>query len=158
MAAVVITTTLMVDRGQGDPPATRPVSEWSAELGHVYRELAAERIGPAIRSWERARTAARASRQWQGLLAVGDAYLQIADAVDFRRAFVATARDIYREALERAHDTASVEGALGVAAALAALDDCTAAYTAVRVAEQTSASSDPYGDQETRRACEGVRP
>jgi hypothetical protein len=159
LAAVVIATALMSDRGQpAEPPAPRPVSEWSAELGSVYRELAAEQVAPAIRAWERAREAARASRQWQGLLAVGDAYLQIGDAVDFRRAFVATARDTYLEALERAHDTASVEGALGAAAALAALESCSAMAAASRAADPRLESSDPGRDLETRRVCAVARP
>ena len=155
-AAVVLTVTVLADSGHVDPPATRLVSEWSVEIGHVYAELAAEQIGPAIRSWERARAAARASRQWQGLLAVGDAYLRIGDAVDFRRAFVATARDTYLEALDRARDTASVEGVLGAAAALTTLAACPAVEPTVGVAAHVAPSHDQHGDRESRRACESA--
>src|SRR5262245_42447392 len=98
LGAAVLTTPLLAGPGSLDLQAsTRPVSQWSAEIGRADGELAEEQIGPAIRSWERARVAARLTRQWQGLLAVGDAYLRIGDAVDFRRAFVATARELYLE-------------------------------------------------------------
>lgn len=121
--AVVITTTLPARPGQAFRPVSEPASEWATALRSVDHALATNQIGTAIRSWELARTAARASHQWEGLLAVGDAYLRIGDAVELRRAFIATARATYLEALESARDSASVEGALGIATALAGLDE-----------------------------------
>src|SRR6185436_3223810 len=148
LVAVVLATSLLADPGSLDVPASRPISEWSAEVGRVDLELAEEQIGPAIRSWERARVAARLSRQWQGLLAVGDAYLRIGDAVDFRRAFVTTARALYLEALERARDEGSVDGVLGANAALSAIDECLAGEPVIAMAAQAAR------DREIRRVCE----
>lgn len=133
MVAVAVVTTLVAGRDQTTSPASTPTSEWSTELASVDRALATEQIGHAIRSWELARAAASASRQWQGLLAVGDAYLRIGDAVELRRAFVGTARATYLEALERARDAAAVDGVSGVAAVLAALADCPPAERTTQV-------------------------
>jgi len=151
LVAVVLATSLLADPGSLDVPASRPISEWSAEVGRGDLELAEEQIGPAIRSWERARVAARLSRQWQGLLAVGDAYLRIGDAVDFRRAFVTTARALYLEALERARDEGSVDGVLGANAALSAIDECLAGEPVIAMAAQAAR------DREIRRVCESGR-
>jgi hypothetical protein len=123
LVGLLIVTTVLVGRGQTIVRAPGQVPDWSTELGHVERALASGQIPPALRAWERARGAAHASHQWQGLLAVGDAYLRIGDAVELRRAFVATARGLYLEALERAGAAASPDGVLRIAAVLAALDD-----------------------------------
>jgi hypothetical protein len=123
VTAVVVVIVSLTGQGHEAPAEPHPVWQWRTELSHVEQELAAERVGPAIRAWERARAAARASRQWQGLLAVGDAYLRIGDAVDFRQAFVGTARATYLEALDQALAAASADGELGISAALEALDD-----------------------------------
>jgi hypothetical protein len=69
---------------------------------------------------------------------------------------VATARDTYLEALDHARDTASVEGVLGVAAALTALTDCLAVEPTGGVAAHVAPARDQYRDQETRRACESA--
>jgi hypothetical protein len=145
VAAILIATIALAGRGQAVPRAAGPISDWSIELGHVERELAAGQIAPAIRSWERALGGARGSRQWQGLVAVGDAYLRIGDAVELRRAFVATARGIYLEALERAGAAASVEGVLRIAAVLAAVDDGPDVEQAIRAACRAA----------NHRGCEG---
>jgi hypothetical protein len=123
LVGLLIVTTALAERGQTIARASGPLPEWSTELGHVERALAAGQIAPALRAWERARGAAHASHQWQGPLEVGDAYLRIGDAVELRRAFVATARGLYLEALERARATASLDGVLRIAAVLGALDD-----------------------------------
>ena len=156
--AVVIATTLPARPGQAFRPVSGPASEWAADLRKVDQALAADQIGTAIRSWELARAAARASRHWEGLLAAGDAYLRIGDAVELRRAFVATARATYLEALERARHSASAEGALGVAIALAALDDHPGIERAAAIACAAAVSRQRHGGQETRRACERVVP
>src|SRR3989304_2195647 len=60
--------------------------------------------------------AALPSRHWEGLIAVGDVYLRIGDAGAFRAAARTKARKIYRAALLRARDSASVAGVLRTAA------------------------------------------
>lgn len=145
LVGLLIATTVVAGRGQAIARASGPVPDWSTELGQVERALAAGQIAPALRSWERARGAARASRQWQGLLAVGDAYLRIGDAVELRRAFVATARGLYLEALARARAAASPDEVLRIAAVLAALDDDPDVQRAIGAACRAV----------TARACEG---
>ena len=123
VTAVVVGTVLLDRPGHEAPAEPHPVWQWRTELIHVEQELAAEQIAPAIRSWERCSCGRPGEATWQGLLAVGDAYLRIGDAVDFRRAFVGTARATYLEALEQALAAASAEGELGISATLEALDD-----------------------------------
>jgi hypothetical protein len=141
----LLVAAVLPGRAQTIPSPPGALREWSTALGDVDRALAAGPIPPALRSWEQARGAARASQQWQGLAAVGDAYLRIGDAVELRRAFVAPARGIYLEALERARAAASVEGVLRVAEVLSALDDGPDVQHAIRAACRAV----------TGRTCEG---
>ena len=132
--------------------ATPADATWRHSLGEVDRALAADDVRSALTAWQRARRAALESANWEGAAAVADAYLRIGDAVELRRAFVQTARDTYLEALARAERAISVDGAVRIAVALAALEDRAATMQAIRVA--CAAAISTSGHARTHGACD----
>jgi hypothetical protein len=109
---------------------------WRAHVGTIDQALARHDVSAAVGAWHDAYGAALASRGWEGMLAVGDAFLRIgaeAGAVSGSRA---NARQAYLDALIRAHRDGSPEGLRRTAAAFAALGDHAVATLCLRAADE----------------------
>jgi hypothetical protein len=129
--AVIALLALEVNRpdraGSGRPPA------WASHLQRMDEALARQDVRGAIRPCNEAYSAAVKSEGWEGLAAVGEAYLRLAERVgdDQRtaRALPApiVARRTFEGVLNRAQDQGSIEGVLRAAAGFRALGDPEAA-------------------------------
>jgi tetratricopeptide (TPR) repeat protein len=109
-------------------------SPWEPHLRAIDDALARKDLTQALHAWRAAHAAALVSRRWNGLLAVGDAYLKIGEAAKFRGGAESTARRSYVSALLLASRDQSVEGVLASAAAFRALGDRDSAEQALRLA------------------------
>lgn len=107
---------------------------WAVHVRNVDDALQTKNVRLALRAWHDAYVAALASRRWDGMVVVGDAYLRIGDAVDFRGAYVPKAREVYLSALFRARQQGSLDGVLRAAEAFAALGDREMALQCLRAA------------------------
>src|SRR5262249_19404076 len=67
-----------LERWENVVPVGRPRddSRWNAYLGLVDQELAAGHIDVAVRVWHDAYGAALESRNWESMIAVGDAFMR----------------------------------------------------------------------------------
>jgi len=118
--------------GTGAYSAPRPRAEireraLPARLASVDEALARRDVSRAVFEWRDAYGVALRSRQWESMVAVGDAAVRI-DAATSRDAghpstFRAEARQAYLRALFDARAAGSREGVQQVAAAFAALGD-----------------------------------
>lgn len=116
-------------------PAGHGPSRWDASLAQVDRALADGDIRRASTAWRDAYAAARASHRWEGMIAVGDAYLRIADAAGERAVAVPKARESYLIAMFSARRVGAIDGVLRSSDAFAALGDRDLAARAARVAQ-----------------------
>jgi hypothetical protein len=114
------------------PPGAPP---WSEHIDRMNEALRRREVPVAVRAWRDAYAAAFASRKWEGMLAVGQAYLRIGDIAQSRQAFVPKAREAYLSALFRARQGGSPDGVLRVAAAFEALGDREMVQQCVAIAE-----------------------
>lgn len=108
---------------------------WRARVAIVDQALARHDVSAAVGAWHDAYGAALASRGWEGMLAVGDAFLRIgaeAGPIDGSRP---NARQAYLNALIRAHRDASSEGRR-TATAFETLGDHAVAAHCLRVADE----------------------
>jgi hypothetical protein len=92
--------------------------------------------GAALRAWQDAYTAARASRRWEPMLEVGDAALRLGADPAARDDARARARRAYLLAFTRAHHEGSVDGVLRASEAFAGLSDHETAALCRGVAER----------------------
>ena len=130
------------------------VGPWTAHLRRVDDALGQQNLRAADLAWRDAYVAALVSRRWDGLVEVGDAYLRIGEVAIGRKAEV-RARSIYLDALFRARQQGSLDGALRVAEAFAVLGDHEVALQGARIAEGLAAKArDPQGRGRARAARE----
>lgn len=116
---------------EGPPPG----ADWHRHIERVDEALAVRDVKAAVEAWREAYALALGGVGWEGMVAVGDAYLRIGDFLDFRRAFLGDTRASYRVALFRARQERSLEGLLRVTEAFAALGDGAIAEYALKLAE-----------------------
>ena len=112
-----------VDAGGTAPTVASAEAPWAPHLHAVEEALAQQNVSRAVHAWRDAYGAALGSRRWDGALAVGDAYLKIGDAGNFRRSAEATARRSYLAALMLARHAESLDGVLRAGAAFQGLGD-----------------------------------
>jgi hypothetical protein len=98
-------------------------SSWNGHLRAVERALGRHDVDGARQAWESAHLAAVESLSWEGLIATGQACLQIGHASGGRRAAEPAARRAYFAALYRACRANSFDGILCAAEAFADLGD-----------------------------------
>lgn len=115
-------------------PRTSPVS-WQTHLQWVDQALAANNVSAAAIAWRDASGAALGSREWEAMLAVGDAAIRIGEAAHGRRGFEPQARQSYLLALLRARQQGSFDGVLRSTEAFARLGDRDVVESGVRMAE-----------------------
>lgn len=133
-------------------PAGR-VAEWAASVAAVDEALAQRDVAVAARRAEEAYRAALASRRWEAMAAVGDAYLELAELSGVLDPWVPRARAAYLAALFRARAAGSAAGSLRVAEAFAGLGDTEAAAGALRIADRLAERA---GDREMRQRVAGL--
>lgn len=114
-------------------------SRWRAHVGMLDQALARHDVSAAVGAWHDAYGAALASRGWEGMLAVGDAFLRIGAEAGTVSGSRSNARQAYLNALIRAHRDGSVDGLRRTAAAFAALGDHAVATRCLRVADELAA-------------------
>jgi len=100
-----------------------PAPAWSQRMALVDQALAAQNLSRAIYEWREAYGAALGSRQWEALIAVGDAALRIEALAGRSGTLRAEARNAYLTALFRARAQRSTEGVERVVEAFARLGD-----------------------------------
>jgi hypothetical protein len=130
---------------------TRDDGLWRAHLGVVEKELAQGHVDVAVRAWQDAYGAALASRSWESMIAVGDAFMVIGRASGTPRGARMNAREAYLIALIRARRDRSVDGAIRSAEAFRDLDDRAAVEQCLHIAAQLAAE-DKQAQQRVREA------
>lgn len=129
------------------PPA------WTTHLARVDAALAEKNISAAVIAWRDGYGAALASREWEPMLAVGDASLRIGQAAGVRAGFDAKARQSYLTALVRARHARALNGVLRATAGFAALGDRQVMEQGLRIAQQV-ADQDPWAQERVREFTE----
>jgi hypothetical protein len=104
-------------------PAGSERGDWAAPLGEMDRALGRGDGPAAAAAWREAYVAAHVSRDWPGMLAVGDAALRAGRAAGTPETYLPRARRAYLTALLRARRQASQDGVLAAAAAFGRLGD-----------------------------------
>jgi len=115
-------------------------SRWRAHVETLDQALARHDVSAAVGAWHDAYGAALASRGWEGMLAVGDAFLRIGAEAGRVTGARSNARQAYLNALIRAHRDSSEDGLRRTAAAFAALGDHAVAIQCLRVADELAAN------------------
>lgn len=123
-----------IDAGPTAETVALPETPWAPHLLAVNEALVENNVSHAVHAWRDAHEAALGSRRWDGALAVGDAYLKIGAAGNFRQAAEATARRSYLTALMLARRKGSLDGVVKAAAAFQALGDRDVVEQAVLIA------------------------
>jgi hypothetical protein len=98
-------------------------SLWKGNLHLVETELAAGHVDAAVGAWHEAYGAALASRSWESIPALGDAFMKIGYAAGSPGGARMNAREAYFTALIRAQRNYSIDGALRSAEAFAEIGD-----------------------------------
>jgi hypothetical protein len=129
------------------------VAAWAASVAAVDEALAQRDVAVAARRAEEAYRAALASRSWEAMAAVGDAYVELADLSGVLDPWVPRARAAYLAALVRASAAGSAAGSLRAAEAFAGLGDTDAAGGALRIADRLAERA---GDQQVRQRVAGL--
>ena len=114
-------------------------TRWRAHVKTIDQALARHNVSAAVGAWHDAHGAALASRGWEGMLAVGDAFLRIGTEAGTVSGSRANARQAYLNALIRAHRDGSIEGMRRTAAAFAGLGDHAVAIQCLHVADDLAA-------------------
>lgn len=109
---------------------------WDAHVGVVDRALADGDVPGAVAAWHDAYGAALASRRWEALVEVGDAFVRIGNAAASISGSRANARQAYFAALVRAERDGSADGVRRVARAFEALGDHAVAAQCARIARR----------------------
>lgn len=112
---------------------------WKAHVVAIDRALAHHDVSAAVGAWHDAYGAALASRGWEGMIAVGDAFLRIGAEAGTPNGSRPNARQAYLNALIRAHRDGSPDGMRRAAEAFAALRDHAVATQCFRVADELAA-------------------
>jgi len=121
-------------------------SLWPTHLHLVGTALASGHVDAAVRAWHDAYGAALANRSWEGLLALGEAFMKIGHAAGTPGGAPMNAREAYVAALIRARRNCSVDGALRSAEAFAELGDRAIVEQSLYIAAQLAP-----GDQQAQQ-------
>jgi hypothetical protein len=142
-----------LERLESAVPAGRARDDglWNAYLQIVDKELASGHIDGAVRVWHDAYGAALRSRGWEGMIAVGDAFMRIGHAAGTPGGARMNAREAYLTALIRARRNRSVDGALRSAEAFRELGDRAVVEQCLYIAAQLAAA-DERAQQMVREA------
>jgi hypothetical protein len=142
-----------LERLESVVPAGRAPDDglWRPYLDVVEKELQHGHVDVAVRAWQDAYGAALASRSWESMIAVGDAFTVIGRASGTPRGARMNAREAYLTALIRARRDRSVDGAIRTAEAFRELDDRAVVEQCLHIAAQLAAA-DEQAQQKVREA------
>ena len=148
-----------LERLESAVPAGRTPDDglWRRHLDVVDRELERGHIDAAVRAWHDAYGAALASRGWESMIAVGDAFRAIGRASGSVHGARMNAREAYLSALIRARREGSVDGAIRSAEAFGELGDRVVSEQCLHIAAQLAAG-DERAQQRVREARERGNP
>lgn len=143
MAAAAVALTALAATPAGSVGQARE-GPWMVHIRAMEAAMARKNMRAATRARDEAYLAALASPGWEGMLAVGDASVQLGAASGSRGALESDARRAYLAAFFRARQKSSLEGVLGTAEAFSRLGDREVVRDCVQVAERLAAhSTDP---------------
>jgi hypothetical protein len=142
-----------LERLESAVPAGRTPDDgrWRAYLDVVEKELEHGHVDAAVRAWHDAYGAALASRSWESMIAVGDAFMAIGRVSGSARGARMNAREAYLSALIRARREGSVDGAIRSAEAFRELADRAVGEQCLHIAAQL-AVGDEQAQQRVREA------
>jgi hypothetical protein len=132
-----------------EAPRVVAPGSWTTPLERADEALRDGDVRQALAWWREARSVALRSRQWEGLVEVGDASRRLGARGGFRPEGEAHARDAYMTALTRARRQHSLDGVLRVAIAFGELGDREVVAHAVRIAAH-EAADDPRARERVR--------
>jgi hypothetical protein len=115
-----------------------PVPAWSKRIARVDEALGRSELSYAIYEWREAYGAAIRNKGSEGLIAVGDRAIRIAELAGGSSYFLREARYVYAHAALRARAERSREAILGIAEAFEKLGDPERAGQVRRIAESLS--------------------
>jgi hypothetical protein len=126
---------------QVEPPS------WRTFIAQVDQALATRDVSVAERAAHDAYTTALTGREWDGLVAAGDAYVRVGDTSRTPDVGRAKARQAYLAAFFRARSEKSLEGVARSAQAFADLGDREVAAQCLKTAEALVASRGDAGER-----------
>lgn len=130
-----------------DARSTEPyTASWDQYIQVMDDALARGDVNAAEMARQEAFLAARASRRWDAMVAVGDASARLMRSPGASPTLGADARRIYRWALFRARQQGSFEGVVRVSEAFIALDDREAARDGLTMAMDMLKGGGAQGD------------
>jgi hypothetical protein len=118
---------------------------WVPAIDRMDRALAVGDVSAAERAMHEAYVAAMASRRWDGMATVGDAYLRLGAATNYERVNRAKARQAYLTAFFRARGEQSMDGVLRAMEAFSDLGDRAVAVQCLKTAEALASKSKTPG-------------
>jgi hypothetical protein len=127
-----------------------PGRPWASHLRAVREALARNDLKEAMRALEIADTCSLASGCWEGMVEVGDTYLQLAETLRARKALIVRARQNYLAALYCARQQRSVDGVLRTAASFAGLGDRRSVDHCLLIAEGMAQSTSDAAQERVR--------
>ncbi len=134
-------------------------TQWVVHIQKMDEALARKSVGAAEMAWHDAYGDALASRRWEAMLDVGNAYLRIGAAAGSPVAAQPKARRAYLAAFIRARQQRSLDGVLQAAGAFAGLGDREVVEQCLRVAETLAArGQDPHAQDRVRAFRERLYP
>ena len=142
LLALLVGGVAMMERVAAGVSGAVDPQPWTTSLDRSDSALDRGDIGTALVAWREANALAIRSRQWEGMVAVGDAARRLGAHGAPAGDSVAMARGAYLTALFRARREHSVDGALRVAVGFGELGDREIVERALRVAER-DAAGDP---------------
>ena len=141
MAGLALLATAAMPAACAAGPEVHNATPWEDGIRAMDQALERGDIVAAARARQEASLAARASRRWEAMAAVGDASLRLAQLPAANRLMVAEARRSYLDALFRARHQGSLDGVLRLTEAFAALGDREIARQGFVIANVLAATS-----------------
>lgn len=136
------------------PSAEAGGPDWAAQVQAMDEALARHDAATAQATWREAYAAAHASREWPGMIAVGDAAIRLGRATGTVAVAESRARRVYLTALFRARRHGSLDGVLAAGEAFGRLGDHEVVKQALAVATDMAKRS---GDDLAERRVQAFR-
>lgn len=128
--------------------------DWAAHLQTMDEAIGHGDFAAARVAWREAYVAAHVSREWPGMIAVGEAALRLGRATSESSIAERRARRVYLTALFRARRQGSLDGVLAAGEAFGRLGDREVVQQALKVATELAARS---GDNLAQRRVQVFR-
>jgi hypothetical protein len=159
LAVIALTVPFLAALAQitAQVPEPAPPRSWLEPLRTAEHALARGDRDEAIRAEREAYRAALRSRQWPGMIDVGDLRLRMHDGAATPTLGRTRVRDAYMIALVRAHRDGDLGGILRVAESFAKLEDDETVEHSLRIASSVAAQASPEAQEMYRLAALRLR-